>query len=73
MKTEVLKYLMSDNKKYDYITEYSDGLAHVVLNNMHGFINENGNEIIPIIYELAFDFIHDFARVTLNGKWGIYR
>ena len=47
------------------------GLACVHLNGKCGFIDKEGNEIIPCEYDYADDFKDNLARVKLKGKWGI--
>lgn len=39
-------------------------------NGKYGFINVNGVEIIPCIYDDAMDYIYGYAKVKRNGKWG---
>lgn len=36
-----------------------------------GFIDENGKEVIPPIYDVAYYFEDGLAEVKLNGKWGM--
>ena len=41
-----------------------------------GFIDKKGNEVIPCMYDYAFDFSEGYAAVmlggkgSLSGKWG---
>lgn len=58
-------------KNYDFIGNYHDGRAKVVLNSKFGFIDENGNEICKIKYDWVADFSEGFARVKLNKKCGL--
>ena len=58
------------NNKYDWICDYSEGFAAVMLNKKWGFINKEGKEIFPLKYDLVSYFENGFARVKLNGKWG---
>lgn len=39
-------------------------------NNRYGYINQEGKEIVPIIYEHIDDFHEGLAPVKLNDKWG---
>jgi len=58
---------------YDYVGEFSEGLAYVELNDKLGFIDENGNVAIPIIYDnggKGLAFTEGLARVWLKGKKG---
>lgn len=55
---------------YDYIGDFSEGLAAVKMNGKWSFIDKNGREVIPPKYDWVEDFSEGFARVKLNGKWG---
>ena len=55
---------------YDYVGDFSEGLAHVQLNGKYGFVNKSGEVVIPIKYDYARDFSEGLAAVQLNGKWG---
>lgn len=45
-----------------------EGLAYVKFNNKYGYINHEGEIIIPIIYDKADNFYNGKAKVVLNGK-----
>lgn len=51
---------------YDFVGEFSEGLARVRRGNKWGYINEEGKEIIPLIY----DYAHDFHNGTTSVKFG---
>ena len=51
---------------YDFVGDFSEGLARVRLDSKWGYINEAGEEIIPLIY----DYAHDFHNGTTNVKFG---
>ena len=53
--------------KYDYISDYSEDLAIVRLNNKYGVIDRKGREIVPTIYEYITDYRKGWAIVTLPG------
>ena len=55
---------------YEYVGEYSDGLAMVQLNGKLGFIDKSGTEVIPCKYDYANPFSEGRAYVKLNGKYG---
>ena len=57
--------------KYDYCSEFSDGLAKVELGGKKGFINYSGQEIIPIKFDDVSDFIDGLTKVSFHGKYGI--
>ena len=45
-------------------------VVRIKRNGKYGFINDNGVEIIPCMYDDAKDYIYGFAKVKRNGKWG---
>jgi hypothetical protein len=57
--------------KYEWGDDYHEGLAAVLLNYKWGFINRDGKEVIPLIYDevLAPGFCNGTATVMLNGEW----
>jgi len=63
---------------YVHIGEFQDSLANVKLfrRNIYkrksGFLNTEGQEVIPTQFRNAGDFEHGLARIQLqtNGKWG---
>ncbi|MDR1718682.1 MAG: TonB family protein [Dysgonamonadaceae bacterium] len=55
--------------KYDEIGSFLDGLARVALDGKYGYIDENGRERIPCIYdEAAKHFANGIAEVSQNGE-----
>jgi hypothetical protein len=57
--------------KYDETSNYPDEeLRRVSSNGKHGFVDFDGNEVISLKYEDAFNFRNGLAPVMLNGKWG---
>ena len=68
--------------KYNYIGEFNDGLAMVFIGKLemsiaesiyptkgkYGFINQKGEEIIPLKYDDAMSFSDGKAQVELNNK-----
>lgn len=48
---------------YDYIGDFCDGLALVENDGQWGYINENGDEVIPCVYEMAGPFSDGLAYV----------
>lgn len=58
-------------KAYDLVWPPIYGLTKVRKNDRYGFIDEWGKEIVPIIYEAAWNFREGLARVRKNGgKYG---
>ena len=48
----------------------SNGFAKVKRNNLWGFVNLMGEEIIPPIYDATEFFREDLVKVCLHSKWG---
>lgn len=58
--------------KYDEIYEhYDNNLIRVRKNDKYGFINNQGKEMIPLIYDNAYNFDQGFANVSFNKQWGV--
>ena len=57
-------------KGYDKIGPYKNGRAKVHKDNKMGFINENGEEVIPCVYEYIGDFVNGRAKVIKDLKEG---
>jgi len=63
--------LISTVFKYDEVSRFlEDGLRRVSSNGKHGFVDFEGNEVIPLKYDDAFCFQNGMAPVRLNDKWG---
>lgn len=54
----------------DFVCKFSESRARIKRNEMYGYIDCNGNEIIPCIYDDANDFRNGIAIVKLKDKWG---
>ena len=56
---------------YDKVEDYYYGIALVKKGDKYGYIDKNGNEIVPVEYDMANNFTKlKFAKVKKNGKWG---
>ena len=55
--------------EYDSVYSFSDGLAKVVKDNKEGFINKNGELVIPLIYDTAGDFYNGLSVVRVGENW----
>lgn len=64
--------------QYDYVDYFSDGLALVWKDDMYGFIDESGKEIIPLICSASGDvyvtdvfcyFVKGYVLVEIDGKF----
>ena len=59
-----------DYGKYDWQDDFNDGFAKVELDRKIGFINEDGEEIVPCKYDEACDFSEGMAIVEAEGLCG---
>lgn len=55
---------------YHYIQSFYSDLAMVKENNHVGYINKEGKEVIPLIYQEGSGFSKGLATVKKEGKWG---
>jgi hypothetical protein len=56
---------------YDYIGEFSNGLAPVMQNGKYGYVKmKTGQEIIPCDYDYIGEFSNGLVPVMRNGKYG---
>lgn len=61
-----------DDIEYDdVIFTHTDDYGIVRLGDRFGYIDDEGNEVIPLIYEGATIFEEGYASVQFDGKWGI--
>lgn len=67
-----LQEVSPNYEPYNYysVGSFSEGLARVCRNQKYGYIDISGKEIIPCIYDYAFDFSEGLALVKENGKFG---
>ena len=59
---------------YPYLTSFSDGLAafsKTPWSQMYGYVNSQGIEVIPAIYDAAEPFVNGLARVRKGDYWGV--
>jgi hypothetical protein len=56
--------------EYEYIFDFSEGLAHVEKNGKYGFIDTAANVVIPLIYDGVGYFSEGLAWVGKEGKYG---
>lgn len=52
---------------YEFVNDFSCGMALVMKNDKYGFIDNSGKEVIKPIYDDAQDFSEDLAWVTKDG------
>lgn len=56
---------------YEYVTDFSGGLALVEKNGKWGLIDTRGKTVIDCTYSDFNDFVDGFATAKKNGKWYI--
>lgn len=58
-------------EEYDMvISSYTDGYSIVMLGGKYGYIDENGEKVIPLMYDEVTLFNGQFAAVKMDNKWG---
>jgi hypothetical protein len=57
-------------KQYDYVDDFSNGLALVSKGDKKGFVNSEGKLVVPLIYDEAMHFNEGMAAVKKGGNWG---
>jgi serine/threonine protein kinase len=58
-------------EKYSWVAPFREDLAKVCSGGHCGFVDNNGNVIIPLVYESAESFFNGRALVKKNGKYGL--
>ena len=51
------------NPIYEYVSDFSEGLAQVTLDDQYGFVDSLGNEVVKTIYQMVKDFSGGYAPV----------
>lgn len=54
--------------KYDYASDFSEGMARVAKAGKYGFVNELGKEIVPLNYQTASNFSYGWAVLKSNDN-----
>ena len=70
---------IADVSKYTTVYKFHNGIAKVKMGikegktyrEYYGFINKEGNEFVPCIYNGADDFIGEYVKVKKGGYYGI--
>jgi hypothetical protein len=62
---------MNWKDKYDYVGNFTEGLAWVELKDKAGFVDKTGKVVIPLIYDSVGYFTEGLAKVELNGIAGL--
>lgn len=63
--------LLKHKTDYNYIDEFSEGLAAVSKGDKFGYLNKSGNLVIDLKYDDAFIFSQGRAVVEQDGKFGL--
>ena len=59
--------------KYDDVDSFYEGLAYVKLNGQWGFVDRQGNVVVPLMYDDTEFFSEGLAQVRLgDGETGKY-
>jgi hypothetical protein len=58
--------------KFEYASDFSEGLALIKIDNKSGFINQSGKTVffLPPIVDEAGEFADGLAAVEIGKKWG---
>ena len=56
---------------YEWIGDFSEGMASIVLYAKTGYVNEQGKIVIQMVYDEGWAFRYGFARVGAMGKKGM--
>jgi len=56
---------------YEFVENFSAGLAPVSLNDKYGYINKTGAVVVPIKYECTQNLSDGYGKIFLNYKVGI--
>lgn len=57
-------------KNFDWVWNFSEGLAPVRLGNKWGFMNRKQELVIPTKYDNVGPFKNGLAEVQIKNKWG---
>ena len=69
-KNKPVKYNIDKSKFiYDFIADYSEGMFAVKKDNKYGFIDENCNVCIPLIYDSVSSFHNQKAIVKMGNEF----
>jgi hypothetical protein len=56
--------------RYDEVLSFREGRAKVGLYDEYGFVDLDGNVVVPLMYDFVGHFSEGRAKVKLNGEWG---
>ena len=55
---------------YAAVGQYTEGLAPVEKNKLWGYVDKEGNTVVPYLYKAASSFSEGLAAVKKNKYWG---
>ena len=53
-----------------YLSDFSEGRARIKIDQYWGYLDTNGNTVIPLQFKEAKDFSEGLAAVQVDNKWG---
>ncbi len=57
---------------YDWVGEFREGLAVVMVGDKYGVINKQGQVHIPVGYDFISDFNNGYSIFELNARFGLF-
>ena len=60
----------SDKSKYHFYTSFREGLCAVEKDGKCGYIDTNGNRVIDLVFDEAYNFSEGLAAVAVDGAYG---
>lgn len=62
--------MVVESGKYENIADFTDNLACVEKDDLWGYIDNKGNEVIPCTFDRAYGFSEGLALVLKSNKYG---
>ncbi|HEU0112587.1 MAG TPA: WG repeat-containing protein, partial [Flavisolibacter sp.] len=63
-------YTQQWTKQYDFVDDAICGLSKVGKGEKRGYVDKDGNLVVPLIYDDAMQFNEGMAAVKKGSKWG---
>lgn len=57
---------------YDWVGEFKEGLAVVMVGDKYGVINKQGQVHIAVVYDFISDFMNGYSIFELNSTFGLF-
>ena len=58
------------DRRFDFASDFSEGVAAVQIKGKWGYINATGKLVIPAKFDNAGRFSEGLARVQVGDRWG---